>query len=53
MPGFLKVYFWARRRLLRYQNGLEPGKAVDVTSENVYHQQSSLFWFLGLLSAHL
>ena len=29
------------------------GKATDVTSENVLHQQSSLFWFLGLQSADI
>ena len=33
---FWKVYFWAGS-LLIYQNGLEPGKAVDVTSENVLY----------------
>ena len=32
MPG--KVYFWAGRLLLKYQNELESGKAVDVTSES-------------------
>ena len=33
---FWKVYFWAWS-LLIYQNGLESGKAVDVTSENVLY----------------
>ena len=50
MPG--KVYFWAGRLLLS-DNGPVSGKAVDVTSENNGHQQSSLFWFLGLLALHL
>ena len=44
MPGFLKVCFWAGRLLIQYQNGLESGKAVDVCN-----QESTLFWFLGLL----
>ena len=34
-------------------NELVSGKTVDVTSENNRHQQSSLFWFLDLLSVHL
>ena len=51
----MSVYVWAERLLLWYQimNGLVSGKAVDVTSENNRHQQSSLFWFLDLLSVHL
>ena len=40
MPG--KVYFCAGGLLLS-GNGLASGKAVDVTSENNGHQQSSLF----------
>ena len=50
---FLKNYFWVGSLLIQYQNGLEPDKAVDVTSEKVCHQQSSLFRFLGLVSVHL
>ena len=34
MPGFFeKFYFWAGSLLIQYQNQLESGKAVDVTSE--------------------
>ena len=50
MPG--KVYFWTER-LIVSDNGLVSDKAVDVTSENNSHQQSSLFWFLGVLPVHL
>ena len=32
---FRKVYFLAGLLLILYQNGLEPDKAVDVTSEKV------------------
>ena len=34
--SFLEIYFWAWSFLI-YQNGLESGKAVDVTSENVLY----------------
>ena len=53
MPGFLKVYFQTGRPPLSYQNGLESGKAVTVTSENVRHQQSSIFLFISLLSVRV
>ena len=34
MPGFFEKFIFELETFL-YQNGLEPGKAVDVTLENV------------------